>query len=124
MLTVLHICPVGDWEGVPAGGRYRASSMDDAGFVHCSDRGTVHLPANRLFPGRTDLVLLEIDPTGLDVRWEPPLPPDTSGGPWFPHVYESIPVTAVVAAHEFRPDGDGLFQLPESLAMPSVNQPV
>jgi|SRR5699024_2866051 len=118
MLTVLHICPVGDWQCVPSGGRYRAGSLDEEGFVHCSDRGTVHLPANRWYQGRTDLVLLEIDIAGLETRWEPPADSASRAGPWFPHVYEPIPVAAVVAVHEFQPGDGGLFRVPESLATP------
>jgi len=117
MLTVLHICPAGHWERVPVGGHYRADSLVEEGFVHCSDRGTVHLPANRLYVGRTDLVLLEIDIAGLEVRWEPPVRSAPTEGPWFPHVYEPIPSAAVVAVHEFQPDGGGLFHVPESLAV-------
>lgn len=124
MVTVLHMCPAADWEAVPVGGEYRASSLDDVGFVHCSDRGTVHLPANRLYPGRTDLVLLEIDAARLDVRWEPPVPPDGWDGPWFPHVYEPIPITAVIAVHEFPPASDGLFCVPGSLAGTNATESV
>nr|WP_245614544.1 DUF952 domain-containing protein [Actinokineospora inagensis] len=87
----------------------------DGDFVHCSDPGTVHLPANRLFAGRSDLVLLVVDPAGLDVRWEPGDPP-IPGGPWFPHVYGSIPAPSVVAVYPFPPGPDGLFELPAALA--------
>ncbi|WP_285506102.1 DUF952 domain-containing protein [Actinokineospora sp. NBRC 105648] len=87
-------------------------------FVHCSDPGTVHLPATRLFAGRTDLLLLEIDPArlGVPLRWEAGAPP-IPGGPWFPHVYGPIPAAAVVAVHEFPPGPDGAFDLPPSLAL-------
>src|SRR5439155_14180413 len=86
------------------------------GFAHCSDPGTVHLPANRLFAGRADLVLLEIDPAKVDVRWEPGVPPSPDGV-WFPHVYGPIPPSAVVAVHDFPPGADG-FRLPAALANP------
>lgn len=129
MLTVLHICPAADWESVPEGGVYRAgsgsgagSSLDDVGFIHCSDRGTVHLPATNLYAGRADLLLLEIDTAGLDVRWEAPLPDETEHGPWFPHIYEPVPADAVVAVHEFRPEPDGTFRLPEALTTPRPTQ--
>ncbi len=95
---------------------HRAPSLDTEGFVHCSDFGTVHLPANRLYAGRTDLVLLVIDPAKVDVpvRWEPGAPPDPNGA-WFPHIYGPIPPAAVVAVHDFPPSEDG-FQLPAALA--------
>ena len=110
---ILHIAGRDDYqEGRP----YRPASLDTEGFVHCSDYGTVHLPANRLFAGRTDLVLLVIDPARLDapLRWEPGTPPSPDGV-WFPHVYGPIPPAAVVAAYDFTPGEDG-FRLPEELA--------
>lgn len=111
---ILHITTRDAWR---SGEPYRADSLDTEGFIHCSDFGTVHLPANRLYAGRTDLVLLEIDPARLDVplRWEPGAPPDPNGA-WFPHVYGPIPPTAVVAVHDFEPSADGRFQLPDQLA--------
>ncbi|OZM73152.1 glutathione S-transferase [Amycolatopsis antarctica] len=116
---ILHICAAADWMAAQQGGTsdYRAASLDDAGFVHCSDRGTLHLPANALYAGRADLVLLEIDETRLDVpvRWEPGVPP-APGAPWFPHVYGPVPLNAVVAVHEFLPGPDGVFTLPPALA--------
>lgn len=109
---ILHITTLEDYR---PGEPYHAPTLDTEGFVHCSDFGTVHLPANRIFAGRTDLVLLEIDPARLDVplRWEPGAPPDPNGA-WFPHVYGDIPPEAVVNVHPFLPGPDG-FELPETL---------
>ncbi|MEU5691012.1 DUF952 domain-containing protein [Actinosynnema sp. NPDC020468] len=100
---ILRISPRDDWSRDREAG---AIPLDPDGFVHCSDPGTVHLPANRLFHGRADLVLLQVDPDGLPVLWEPG---ETEDGPWFPHVYGPIPTDAVVAVHEFAPDGAGTF---------------
>ncbi|MGH3439051.1 MAG: DUF952 domain-containing protein [Sciscionella sp.] len=111
---ILHICGRADFDAT--GASYHAASLATEGFVHCSDPGTVHLPANRIFAGRTDLVLLQIDPRRLDVplRWEPGLP-EGPAGPWFPHIYGPIPAAAVVAVHDF-PACDGTFRLPAALA--------
>ncbi|WP_410607397.1 DUF952 domain-containing protein [Amycolatopsis sp. lyj-109] len=114
---ILHICGAAEWAEVGEGGEYRPSSLGEVGFVHCSDFGTAHLPANALYRGRADLVLLEIDLGKLDVpvRWEDGAPPHPAGI-WFPHVYGPIPHAAVVGVHEFREsDGSG-FRLPDSLA--------
>lgn len=113
---ILHIAARADYR---PGEPYRPASLSTEGFVHCSDFGTVHLPANRIFAGRTDLVLLVIDPARLDVplRWEAGDPPDPAGI-WFPHVYGPVPARAVVAVHDFPP-GPGGFRLPAALAVSS-----
>ncbi|UQS21904.1 DUF952 domain-containing protein [Amycolatopsis thermalba] len=110
---ILHLCAAGEWTGAD----YRAPSLDTVGFIHCSDPGTVAIPANALYAGRTDLVLLEIDPARLDVplRWEAGAPPHPDGI-LFPHVYGPIRAEAVVAVHPFPPSPDGTFELPASLA--------
>ncbi|WP_031465629.1 DUF952 domain-containing protein [Sciscionella sediminilitoris] len=114
---IVHICGAGEWAEAKRAGAVRAASLEEVGFTHCSDPGTVHLPANLLYRGRTDLVLLEIDPAalGAPVRWEPADPP-IPGGPWFPHVYGPIEAAAVVAVHEFPPGSDGEFSPPPTLA--------
>jgi len=117
-LTILHIVGRDAWAAALPVGEYRADSLAEVGFVHCSDRGTLHLPANAFYAGRTDLLLLVIDPTavGSPVRWEPGDPADP-GGPWFPHVYGPIPTSAVLATHDFPADPDGVFRLPAALAL-------
>ena len=109
-MTIFHFCPRTRWQAALAEGEYAADSLSTEGFIHCSDAAQVHLPANALAHGRTDLVLLEIDEARLaePPRYEPgdPTQPD---GPRFPHVYAPIPVAAVVAVHEFQPGPDGTF---------------
>lgn len=62
------------------------------GFVHLSAAHQVRETAAKHFAGRTDLVLLGLDPTKLDaLKWEP-----SRGGALFPHVYGDIPLSAVV----------------------------
>ncbi|MEV6875593.1 DUF952 domain-containing protein [Amycolatopsis sp. NPDC051128] len=114
---ILHICGAAEWAEVGEGAEYRPPSLGEVGFIHCSDFGTVHLPANVRYRGRTDLVLLEIDPAkiGVPVRWEEGLPPHPAGI-HFPHVYGPIPHAAVVGVHGFTETDDGGFRLPDSLA--------
>jgi uncharacterized protein (DUF952 family) len=115
--VILHIISRDELADRVADGEYRAPSLADVGFVHCSDPGTVHLPANALYAGRTDLLLMVIDPTLLTVpvRWEPGDPPQP-GGPWFPHVYGPITMSAVLSVLEFPSRADGMFELPAALA--------
>lgn len=118
--VIVHITDHSALAAARAAGEVRATSLDDVGFVHCSDPGTVHLPATALFAGRDDLVLLEIDPARLDVavRWEPGrhgAAEQDPAGPWFPHVYGPVPMAAVVAVHAFPPEPDGTFRPPGAL---------
>jgi uncharacterized protein (DUF952 family) len=80
------------------------------GFVHLSAPAQVHLPANRLYAGRTDLVLLHCDPALLSapVRWEPGVPTDPQSM-LFPHLYGPLPIAAVTRVTRYLPDEEGAF---------------
>lgn len=70
----------------------------------------MHLPANRLYAGRTDLVVLRIDPDKLTapVRWEPGVPTDPESM-LFPHLYGALPAEAVTSVTSYEPGPDGTF---------------
>lgn len=108
--ALVHLCAAADWQSAQACGELRPESLESVGFVHLSRPDQVHLPANRLFAGRTDLVLLRIDPARLasPVRWEPGVPSDPAGMV-FPHLYGPLPVSAVVSACSYLPGSDGRF---------------
>ena len=108
-MTLLHLIPAADWAAAQARGTLAPTPGGD--FVHLSTPDQVVLPADRLFAGRTDLLLLTVDPTGLDVRFEPGMPYDPPGMT-FPHAYGTVPVSAVVAAVAYRPGPDGRFATP------------
>lgn len=107
---LLHLCAAEEWERARVAGEHRPASLDDVGFVHLSTPEQVHLPANRLFAGRTDLVLLHIDPRTLtdEVRWEPGVPTDPESMA-FPHLYGPLPTAAVTSVTRYLPAADGLF---------------
>jgi uncharacterized protein (DUF952 family) len=107
---LVHLCTAADWQVALDREEHRPSSLDAVGFVHLSAPGQVHLPANRLYAGRTDLVLLHIDPALLsaEVRWEPGVPTDP-GGMLFPHLYGPLPVAAVLRVTPYLPGDDGAF---------------
>lgn len=91
-------------------GELRPDSLRTQGFVHLSAPEQVHLPANRLYSGRDDLVLLHIDPEKLTdpVRWEPGVPTDPEAM-LFPHLYGPLPVDAVLTTTEYPRDAQGRF---------------
>ncbi|MEV0246251.1 DUF952 domain-containing protein [Nocardia sp. NPDC050712] len=108
--TLVHICDLNDWSNARQIGEYRPVSLNEAGFIHLSTPQQAHLPANRLFRGREDLVLLRIDPAlvGAEVVWEPGVPTDPESM-LFPHLYGPLPVEAVTAVEEYLPEADGSF---------------
>jgi uncharacterized protein (DUF952 family) len=105
---LLHLLPAADWAAARSRGTL-APSGD--GFVHLSTAEQVQLPADRLFAGRTDLLLLAVDPAGLDVRYEPGMPYDPPDMR-FPHAYGTVPTSAVVAVRPYYPRSDGTFPPP------------
>jgi uncharacterized protein (DUF952 family) len=114
--VILHICPRDVWSAAKAAGVYEADTLASQGYIHCSTPAQVHMPATLRFRGRTDLLLLVIDEERLPVAvtWEQGDPP-TPDGQLFPHLYAALPVEAVVAVHEYRPQADGSFAPPTGL---------
>ncbi len=113
---LIHLCTTDEWERARRLGERTPPSLDNEGFVHLSAPEQVHLPANRLFAGRGDIVLLRLDAglLGAPVRWEAGVPSDPEAMP-FPHLYGPLPVSAVTSVTPYRPDGDGRFpELPQS----------
>ena len=112
----VHLCAEVDWQRAASGAEYRPASLAEIGFIHLSTPEQVHLPANRLYAGRTDLVLLRVDPQRLvdPVRWEPGVPTDPESM-LFPHLYGPLPTEAVTSVTDYRPAADGTFaELPPS----------
>jgi uncharacterized protein (DUF952 family) len=107
---LVHICAADEWQRAVDRGEHRPDSLDAVGFVHLSGPEQVHLPANRLYRGRTDLVLLRIDSDRLTapLRWEPGVPTDPESM-LFPHLYGPLPVSAVTSVTRYRPEPDGSF---------------
>ncbi len=108
--VLVHLCSAEDWAVAQDLGEHRPDSLDATGFVHLSTPEQVHLPANRLYAGRTDLVLLRIDTARLtaEVRWEPGVATDPESMV-FPHLYGPLPAAAVISVTPYRPDTNGRF---------------
>ena len=107
---LVHLCGEQDWDHARGAGYLRPDSLDAVGFVHLSAPEQVHLPANRLFVGRGDVLMLYLDPDllGAPVRWEPGVPADPVSM-LFPHLYGPLPVVAVTAVRPYPADADGRF---------------
>jgi uncharacterized protein (DUF952 family) len=108
--TLVHLCGRDEWAAASVSGYHRPASLSADGFVHLSTVEQVHQPANRLYAGRTDLVLLYLNPAllGALVKWEPGVPTDPESMR-FPHLYGPLPAAAVIAATPYPPGLDGSF---------------
>jgi uncharacterized protein (DUF952 family) len=106
------LCSEQEWTAAKDRGSFPAEPADPGteAFVHLSTLEQVHLPANRLFRGRDDMILLFVDAAalGAPVRWEPGVPTDPQSM-LFPHLYGPLPVDAVTGWLPYRPAADGSF---------------
>jgi len=111
---IYHISLASDWNQASEAGEYRVSTrdrtLDDVGFIHCSQRSQLEAVANAVYQGAGDLVLLSIDPDRLqsEIRY------DHVNG-WmdpFPHIYGPLNTDAVVDVSPLRPGPDGRFSFP------------
>ncbi len=111
---VYHITGRDKWQAGKRTGEYRADSLEQSGFIHCSKSEQILRVANTFYNNTSGLVILAIDPNQLKVelRWEPGTDkPDEL----FPHIYGPIDVTSVVKVYAFETGKDGRFLLPEGL---------
>lgn len=109
MSVVFHIATRAEWQLALVAGVYRTGSLDSEGFIHCSTAEQLAGTANRLFAGRTDLVVIFIDSErlGAVLRYEAVADPP---GAAFPHVFGPIELDAVFEATAFEPS-DGRFDV-------------
>ena len=96
---LFHLTQADVWRSADTAGAFPWSTRDVTferqGYVHCSFRDQIPTIRELVYAdvADRDLVLLEVDPTGLDVVVE-----DLDTGAAYPHLYEPLPVTAVRSA--------------------------
>lgn len=120
MDLLLHLTTPAQWRAALSVGSVAPASLVTDGFVHLSAPEQVAFPANRLFAGRDDVLLLVVDPgrLGGEVRLEPGVPTDPSSME-FPHLYGLLPTAAVTSVVPYRPGPSGSFEDPVDLPAPS-----
>jgi uncharacterized protein (DUF952 family) len=115
MTPIFHITSRAEAEEARRTGVYVPAGFHRDGFIHCSYARQLTRVANANFHGRSDLVLLEInrDRVGCEVFDE-----NLEGGSdLFPHIYGTLPMSAVTAIVDFPCRPDGTFDLPTALPL-------
>ena len=112
-LRVYRILPAADADAAEKAGVFLGSALDQQhGFIHLSGAHQVRGTLARYFAGRQDLVLLAIETASLgDLRWE-----ISRDDMLFPHLYENLPWSAVVARWPITVGEDGTATLPAEIA--------
>lgn len=95
---VYHLAEPEDWARRTT--HYQPASFTEEGVIRCSTVEQLPMMAASLYPGRSDMVLLEIDTAivGDEIVFEDL---DDVGGQ-VPQVYAPIPVAAIVSAEVYR----------------------
>jgi uncharacterized protein (DUF952 family) len=89
-----HITSEAEAKKAQRTGEYVPMAFEAEGFIHCSYGHQVPATLNRIFKGRTDLVVLEIEPARLPCRV---IDENLEGGAeLFPHIYGKLPMSAVL----------------------------
>jgi len=94
--TIYKICERTLWQDAARRGVFRGGAVDVRdGFIHFSTASQVRDTAAKHFAGLEDLLLIAVDTTALGeaLKWEV-----SRGGDLFPHLYDLLPLTAVVWA--------------------------
>ena len=107
MAIIYHLVPESHWESARFQQEYRAESLAAEGFIHCSkDHAQALAVANRLYGGRQDMLVLEVETECLDS----PLKEDPSrSGEIYPHIYGPLNTSAVTGVLKLQVDQDGRF---------------
>jgi uncharacterized protein (DUF952 family) len=104
-MLVYKIVAAEEWAEAEAAGVFTGASVDRAdGFIHFSTAEQAPETAAKWFAGRRDLTVAAIDAEALGeaLRWEP-----SRGGALFPHLYATLPMSAVVWSRPLPLGRDG-----------------
>lgn len=106
---ILHIIRNQEWQAAKQLGIYKNKSLEEEGFIHCSNEDQVYKVANSLYKDEADILLLYIDEKKLasEVVYEDLY----QLGEKYPHVYGPINLDAVIKVEPFLTDEKGDFYL-------------
>ena len=111
MSLIYKICDVDLWEKAKAGGQFIGAEIDlRDGFIHFSTAEQLGETLRLHFEGMENLLLLTVDGCRLDLKWE-----TARNGNLFPHLYDTLPLSAVLRVDPLLLDDDGRHILPSQL---------
>jgi uncharacterized protein (DUF952 family) len=102
---IFKLVATGEWRDAESAGAFDGAEADRAdGYIHFSTAAQAAETAAKWFAGREDLTLVAVDPEalGADLKWEP-----SRGGALFPHLYASLPMSAVAWSRPLPLRSDG-----------------
>lgn len=106
---LFHITTKKDWEKYKVNRNYEPESLEEQGFIPCSNGSQLEDTANRLFSDKDKILLLVIDVStlGENVKYEE----DEETGEKFPHLYGPLNANAVIDEIEIGAEDDGQFKI-------------
>jgi uncharacterized protein (DUF952 family) len=104
--TIIYkICPAALWREAERAGVFLGMPIDrQDGYIHFSAADQVAETAAKHFAGVRDLVLIAVDGGALGpmLKWEP-----SRSGALFPHLFRSMPLSAVLWVKPLPLDANG-----------------
>jgi uncharacterized protein (DUF952 family) len=91
-MKIYHIVMPDEWAAAEGGSEYRAPSLADEGFIHCSFEEQLEGVLARYYAGAGEVVILEIEPSALvaELVEEP-----STNNEIYPHIYGALNLDAV-----------------------------
>lgn len=113
MTTVYKIVAADLWRAAEDSGAFTGAGIDlSDGFIHLSTGPQARRTAQLFFAGQDNLVLVAVDGASLGeaLKYEP-----SRDGDLFPHLYGSLPLTAVLSVRPLPLGADGNHIFPDDL---------
>ncbi|MEP0521512.1 MAG: DUF952 domain-containing protein [Hyphomicrobiales bacterium] len=108
---IFKLLTLEQWHAFKAKNIFTGAPVDVAdGYIHFSSSAQVAETAAKYFSDLPNVVLAEVDTEKLStpVVWEP-----SRGGALFPHLYATLPRSAVTRTTELEKDTAGQFIFPD-----------
>jgi len=107
---IYHITTDAKWRDAEDSGEYLPMELMADGFIHASYYNQLKQVLDFLFTSYDSVLVLEIDP--LYLHCEVKVENTTGGKELFPHIYGTLPSTAVIRTFHLKQDSRG-FVIPK-----------